>query len=73
MDGLTWGIFVFARSRVASFRDRADDNVHIRRETGVPVVARQIDRDGFVPRRANKRDHAVPIPSHAACPGDKDE
>jgi hypothetical protein len=60
-------------NNVASFLDRTDDDVRIRRETGVPVVAGQIDRDGFVPRRANKRDHAVPIPSHAACPGDKDE
>jgi len=60
-------------NNVAAFRDRADDDVRIRRETGVPVVARQINRDGFVPRRANERHHAVPIPGHPARPGDKDE
>jgi hypothetical protein len=58
---------------IASFRDRVDDDVGIRRETSVPVVARQIDRDGFVPRRAKEGNHAVPIPGHAARPGDEYE
>ena len=39
----------------------------------VPVVARQIDRDGLVPRRAKEGHHAVPIPGHAARPGDENE
>src|SRR6516165_3686708 len=47
-------------NNVASFPDGAGDGVRIGGETGMPVVARQIDREGFVPRRANEGDHAVP-------------
>lgn len=58
---------------VASLRNRASDDVRISFETGAPVVARQIDRDGLVSRRANERDHAVPVPSHASRPGNEDK
>ena len=61
------------KNYVASLGKRADNDVRIRCETGSAVVTRQVDCDGFVPRGANKRDNAMPVPSHAACPRDKDE
>jgi hypothetical protein len=41
------------KNYVASLRKRADDDVRIFCKTGSAVVARQIDCDRFVPRRAN--------------------
>ena len=53
--------------------DRFDGAIGVGRETGLRVIAGQVDRDRVVPGLFEERHDAMPVPCNSASTGNENE